>query len=125
MKLDELDVRWGHSGLVFPKDRSSGPYKAPHYVDSVEGLTASNTSFGIIDELVDMGWVEINDHYKHKIAFATLTYMGHRERLKQRDFDFDKFRGRGCCDKAIPVFCVCRLKTLCPDHGHICRGTHD
>lgn len=30
-----------------------------------------------------------------------------------------------CCRDAVPVPCVCLLKTLCATHGERCHGTHD
>ena len=30
-----------------------------------------------------------------------------------------------CCGKAKVVFCVCRVRYSCPDHGDRCHGSHD
>lgn len=38
---------------------------------------------------------------------------------------FDPLQGYRCCPKAGQVFCVCRVKTTCPDHGDRCHGSHD
>ena len=31
----------------------------------------------------------------------------------------------GCCEKADLTNCVCRVATLCPEHGKRCTGGHD
>jgi hypothetical protein len=37
----------------------------------------------------------------------------------------EQLRFYGCCEKAQACHCVCTFSTNCPDHGRICRGTHD
>ena len=36
-----------------------------------------------------------------------------------------ELRRHACCSKARRVFCVCRIRTECPDHGTRCNGSHD
>jgi hypothetical protein len=40
-------------------------------------------------------------------------------------WELQEIRQYGCCSKARRVFCVCRVKMHCPDHGSRCHGSHD
>lgn len=35
------------------------------------------------------------------------------------------YAGFICCNKAFPVFCVCKVSFRCPEHFGKCVGSHD
>ena len=39
--------------------------------------------------------------------------------------DFRRDNPHACCEKAVRVYCVCRVSYKCPDHGQKCVGSHD
>jgi len=75
--------------------------------------------------------LEINAGTQGNVArrrIASIRAKQHRHNRPMRAHvvtAFDALRGYRCCAKATQVFCVCRVKTTCPDHGDRCHGSHD
>ena len=109
--------------VYFPKDRSELPKPITVYEDGEWKDRA--VLYEDIDFLVKEGWAVIRDAYfdsEKSVVYAT--YEGKRKNLELKGFDFESYNGN-CCDKAIPVFCVCLSSSQCPEHGRRCIGSHD
>jgi hypothetical protein len=113
-------------GIAFPSDRSRPPaicFAMPTSETQFKGLAVLN--YEQIDALITAG--DVIEHEYHGFTSVRLSYQGARKLLEATGFDLNKFSQRlgNCCDKAIPRPCVCRIKTMCPEHGLKCHGSHD
>lgn len=118
-------------GIAFPLDLSTPPRVCEYMPYSVEALLelpiSSGITYEVIDRLASEGLVKLTNPY-NGCCNVIKTYEGQRLFLGE---DWDKgfwqkhYQREICCDKAIPAFCVCVVRTMCPDHGDNCHGSHD
>ncbi len=120
------------NGIAFPTDRSIPPAVCGHVPMKgkveLESKPAAMLSYEKLDGLVAEGLANFTTPFNN-CSNVVLTYKGKRALLEHQGFDFAKWtashKSTVCCEKAIPVFCVCYLSYTCPDHGGRCHGTHD
>jgi len=115
-------------GVAYKEGRSIGPAKCSYIPREDSDLKRSaEISFSEIDSFVRQGLCRESVHEGY--VNVVLTYDGKKRLLDAKDFDYDKWRrihSRNiCCENAIPTFCVCLVRTMCPTHGDKCHGTHD
>lgn len=63
--------------------------------------------------------------YKGRLFYWNNSGRANRDYIRRWREQNSHGKYRICCNKALPFRCVCFLPTDCPDHGMICRGTHD
>ena len=110
-----------YNGIGFPVDRHLPPAKCSYIPSKEEDLkVASPVTYERIDGLVVRGLVRISERKGY--ANALLTYEGRKLQLELQNWNRNDwyYKNRACCEKALPVFCVCTFKTICPDHGGQC-----
>lgn len=90
----------------------------------------------MINSFIDEGYLTPSDFKPWSrdgsgptIHGAIKTYKARRLILDESGFDLDKWQSRWhsklCCERAIPMPCVCTMSYSCDVHGGRCHGTHD
>lgn len=119
------------SGVYYKEGRNSdlvhrGSFAGyPRDDDELNNSPKADITFDQIDDLISIGYV--NESHWDGYTAAYLTYDGKHKLLTDIGWKFDNwiYRSYACCTKAIPRFCVCKVRTQCPDHGERCNGSHD
>ena len=119
-------------GVVFPANRSIEPQKCSYIPrNSKDFKGPAGVSYAEIDAAVADGYLSIGVY--EGIGHLYWTYKGRKfylENASRRTRDWlhncrKLYKRYLCCDKAVPMFCVCTVSTICLDHGRQCHGTHD
>jgi hypothetical protein len=116
-------------GVAYRTDRSTPPAQLSQFPrdDSELSNIIDGLSFEGVDRIVELGFARESTWGEY--TSLVFTYDGKLAWLKSGGFNFDAWRGRNagyiCCAQAIPIHCVCRVSTQCPEHGRKCHGTHD
>lgn len=120
------------NGVAFPATRSRPPSRCPYMAGGPADLREpAKVSYEDIDAMIANGYVTQLKPY-NGFCNVILTYAGRLKLLTLNGWMKSNLEGWRkvykqwiCCDKAIPANCVCMVRTMCPDHGDRCHGTHD
>lgn len=120
-----------HQGIAFPKDRGLLPGKCgwiPMSRDQfIQKTQPSELDYVSIDQMVTDGVARFTEY--NDFVMLIPTYEGRRRLFELTKWDrtqwAQSYSTYICCEKALPSFCVCIVRTCCPDHGDNCHGTHD
>ena len=119
-------------GVAYPEDHSVPPARCeyiPRSISDLEGSSEAEITYDEIQDMVSLGLVR--ESIYRGFVNLLFTYEGRRLHLVETNFDFDRWQSLQhvrkvlCCEKAIPAFCVCRVRTVCSEHGDRCHGSHD
>lgn len=120
-----------HAGLAFRSDKTAGPghcYGVPRNDSDIREGT--DVSFEMIEaaRAEDLIKTLVFDEYE-RVVFA---YAGRKKHLELHGYDVKRWAGwmdshvaERCCERALPVDCVCMQRTICDVHGERCHGSHD
>lgn len=115
-----------YSGIGVVEDRFAPPTKISYIPRGLEDFTnKAAITYAELDDLVQEGLVRLS--YYKGYGNARLTYTGRKKQLELEGWDRSTWyhAHEACCDKALPTFCVCMFRSICPEHGDKCHGSHD
>lgn len=115
-------------GVSFLSNRLCNPNKVSFIPrDSKDLIELADITYSTIDKLWLDGLITI--HPNDGISNIRFTYAGRKKYLELTYWDKDnwfKIYDRWlCCNRAIQVWCVCIVSSMCDVHGIRCHGSHD
>lgn len=125
-KLELLQSLY-RNGAGVTEDRHLPPAQMKYITRNDDDFAANKPalSYEVLDQLVAEGLAYFSYHKGY--GNCILTYEGRRLQLELEGWNRSQwgYASQVCCAKAVPTFCVCLFRSLCPDHGNHCHGSHD